>query len=171
MQEIYKMNTQVFRNFLSIQDLEYIEKKILEPRWSCNHGSGAGGLFWGMGGLESDEFFSAYLLNKIKNLTGDDFEVERIYFNGHTACSQGYPHKDSEEEDGRTFLVYCNKVWDLAFGGNTNLLLDDKVESYFPYPRSAIYFKGNILHCATPVSKNFLGIRVTLAFKLFLKKQ
>lgn len=122
-----------------------------------------------MSGLENDEFFSVYLLNKIKDLTKDDFKIERIYFNGHNACSQGYPHKDTEQENGRTFLIYCNRMWDLSFGGNTNLLINNQVESYFPYPKSAIYFKNNILHCASPVSKDFTGVRITLAFKLYLK--
>jgi hypothetical protein len=118
---------------------------------------------------ENDEFFHVYLLNKIKEITKDNLEIERIYFNGHNACSQGSPHIDSDQENARTFLIYCNRVWDLGLGGSTNFIVDNKVESYFPYPKSSIYFKGNILHCATPVSKNFTGIRVTLAFKLLLK--
>lgn len=120
-----------------------------------------------MSGLEDDEFFSVTLLNKIKEITKDNFTVERIYFNGHNACSQGYPHTDSEKENGRTFLIYCNKVWDLALGGSTNFIVDNEVQSFFPYPKSGLYFKSNITHMASPISKDFKGIRVTLAFKLY----
>jgi hypothetical protein len=122
-----------------------------------------------MSGLENDDFFSVHLLSKIKTITEDDFNVERIYFNGHNGCSQGSPHTDTEQDNGRTFLIYCNKVWDMALGGNTSFILKDEVQSFFPYPKSAIYFQNNILHMASPISKNFNGIRVTLAFKLLLK--
>ena len=120
-----------------------------------------------MSGLEEDKFFSVTLLNKIKEETKDNFTVERIYFNGHNACSQGYPHTDSNQENGRTFLIYCNKVWDLALGGSTSFIIDNEVQSFFPYPKSGLYFKNNMLHMASPISKDFKGIRVTLAFKLF----
>lgn len=119
--------------------------------------------------LEDDKFFSSYLLNKIKVTTKNDFDLERIYFNGMNGCGQGYPHKDTEQDNGRTFLIYCNRVWDVAFGGATSFILKNEVQSFFPYPKSAIYFQNNILHMASPVSKEFKGIRVTLAFKLYLK--
>jgi hypothetical protein len=166
------VNTKVYREFLTIEDLDYIETIINKPNWACNHKSNGDNIneavFWKMGDLENDEFFSKYLLNKIKELTGDEFKVERIYFNGHTACGQGYSHQDSFEENGRTFIVYCNKVWNLEHGGGTSILNENReVETYFPYPRSAIYFKHNQVHLANPIGKDFKGVRVTLAFKLY----
>jgi hypothetical protein len=151
--------------------LSVIEQKILQPNWSCYHSStdGEGSLFWQMEKLEDDEFFSVYLLNKIKEITNDNFDVERIYFNGHNACNQGYPHVDSNVENGRTFLTYCNRFWDLKLGGGTSFIVNNEIESFFPYPKSAIYFQNNITHMASPISKDFNGVRVTLAFKLFLK--
>jgi hypothetical protein len=160
----------VYRSFLTEQDLNYIEKKANEPKWSCNHRSNDSpnaSLFWQMSGLENDEFFSKYLLNKIEELTGDKFQIERIYFNGHNACSQGYQHKDSEYDNGRTFLIYCNRVWNLEYGGSTSILINNEVNTYFPYPKSAIYFQNNLVHLASPISKDFKGVRITLAFKLF----
>jgi hypothetical protein len=166
------VDTKVFREFLTYEDLDYIAAKINEPGWSCNHTSNSQDpnacLFWQMGKLENDEFFSVYLLDKIKEVTGDNFKLERIYFNAHNACSQGYQHRDTDDENGRTFLVYCNKVWSFEHGGGTSIINKNKeVETYFPYPRSAIYFQNNLEHLATPISKDFRGVRVTLAFKLF----
>lgn len=164
------IDIKVFRNFLNDEDLNTIEKKILEPKWSCNHSStGETSLFWKMSELENDEFFSVYLLNKIKKITGEDFEIGRVYFNGHNGGGQGYPHTDTEKENGRTFLIYCNRVWDLAFGGSTSFIIDNEVKSFFPYPKSAIYFQNNVLHMASPISKDFKGVRITLAFKLLKK--
>jgi hypothetical protein len=166
------VNTKIFREFLTIEDLDYIETIISTPNWSCFHKSNIqdpnASLFWQMGKLENDEFFSVYLLNKIKEITGDNFELERIYFNAHNACSQGYQHTDSKDKNGRTFLVYCNRFWSFEHGGGTSILNENReVETYFPYPRSAIYFQNNLEHLATPISKDFKGVRVTLAFKLF----
>jgi hypothetical protein len=166
------MQPKVFRNFLNDNDFQTVQSKILEPKWSCNHKSSNdenNSLFWKMEGLETDSFFSQHLFNKIKELTQEDFEIERIYFNGHNACGQGYPHTDSEKEDGRTFLIYCNDKWDLNFGGGTSFLIDNEVKTYFPYPNSAVYFNNNILHMADPIGKDFKGVRVTLAFKLYIK--
>jgi hypothetical protein len=165
------VSTKVFREFLTDQDLQYIEEKISQPQWSCNHRSSDdpnSNSFWKMTGLENDEFFSKYLLDKIKKVTGDEFELERIYFNGHSACSQGNQHIDTPHDNGRTFLVYCNRVWNLEHAGGTSIVNEHReVETYFPYPRSAIYFKHNQVHLANPIGKDFKGIRVTLAFKLF----
>lgn len=164
------MQIKIFRNFLNDDDFKVIQSKILEPKWSCNHRSSSdedNSLFWKMSDLEYDDFFSKYLFNKIKELTQEDFEIDRIYFNAHNAAGQGYPHTDSESENGRTFLIYCNDKWDLKFGGGTSFVINNEVKTFFPYPKSAIYFKNNVVHMADPVSKDFKGVRVTLAFKLF----
>lgn len=169
---INKEDIKEYKNFLTRDELNQIEEKILSPNWSCNHRSNDhGALFWQMSGLENDEFYSVHLLNKIKEVTNDDFIVERIYFNGHNACGQGSPHKDSNSDNGKTFLIYCNSLWAPNLGGGTAFIDNDTddVFQYYPYPRSAIYFRNNIDHFAMPVSKDFRGIRVTLAFKLFKK--
>jgi hypothetical protein len=162
-----------YKNFLNEQDQLEIEKKITSPSWlfgaSSKKVSKNQHFFWQILNLEKDEFYSTHLLNQIKEVTGDDFDVERIYMNGHTACSQGNIHIDSEFEHGRTFLIYCNKSWDTENGGGTTFINEGQVTTYFPYPYSAIYFQNNIHHFASPLGRSFEGLRVTLAFKLFLK--
>jgi len=161
----------VYHNFLTPQEQTIINDIIMRPIWKFGHNSiTEGNLFWKIDALESDEFFSVKLLNKIKEKTGDDFQlVERIYMNGHTAGSHGNTHTDSRDGRGRTFLIYCNQTWNPEFGGSTVFLDGDKVLSTYPYPYSAVYFRNNIEHFASPLSRNFNGLRVTLAFKLFLK--
>jgi hypothetical protein len=160
----------IYHNFLTPQEHTVIDDIIMRPLWRFGHNSTMdGNLFWKINGLETDEFFSVKLLNKIKEKTGDDFDLERIYMNGHTAGSHGNIHTDSQANNGRTFLVYCNQTWNPEFGGSTVFLDGDKVLSTYPYPYSAVYFQNNIKHFAGPLSRNFNGLRVTLAFKLFLK--
>ena len=48
--------------------------------------------FWLMS-LSQNKFFSEYLLNKIESITGSNYNLERVYANGHTYGMKGSPHK------------------------------------------------------------------------------
>ena len=154
-----------YDNFLTEQDKEYIQSIIASPKWQWGHKSNQeGNCFWKLDKLEFDTFFNPYLLNKIKELTGDDLAIERIYMNGHTSGGHGNMHKDSEFDLGRTFIIYCNSEWNIEWGGGTYFAENDTVLNNKPY--SAVYFQNNQEHFAMPISKDFNGLRVTLAFKL-----
>jgi len=84
--------------------------------------------------------------------------------NGHTSGGHGNMHKDSEFEQGRTFLIYCNSEWNIEWGGGTYFAENNTIVNNKPY--SAVYFQNNQEHFAMPISKDFNGLRVTLAFKL-----
>ena len=157
----------IYDNFLTEQDKEYIQSVIDSPRWQFGHGSNrkANNAFWIIPHLQFDLFFSPHLLEKIKELTGDDLMIQNVYMNGHNACSHGNLHKDTQDDHGRTFLVYCNPEWDIEWGGGTYFAENDTIVNCKPY--SAVYFQNNIDHFATPISKDYKGLRVTLAFKLY----
>jgi Rps23 Pro-64 3,4-dihydroxylase Tpa1-like proline 4-hydroxylase len=162
----------VYKNFLTPQEQIVVDETILSPCWRYGHssnGSSDSTSFWQLDGLIKNKFYSSHLLQKISTLTGDSFDVERIYMNGHTAGSHGHPHQDSPHSNGRTFLIYCNKVWQPEMGGATFFQDGDEMESFYPHPYSAIYFQNNIPHFALPVAGDFRGLRVTLAFKLYKK--
>lgn len=156
----------IYDNFLTKQDKDYIQSIIDSPRWKWGHKShnNADDFFWRIGNLEFDEFFNPYLINKIKELTGDNLAIERIYMNGHTGLSHGNLHIDMDLENAKTFLIYCNPEWNIEWGGGTYFAENDTVINNKPY--SAVYFQSNIKHCAMPISKEFYGLRVSLAFKL-----
>lgn len=161
-----------YDNFLSELEISYILNIISSSRWTWGHKSREKdkSFFWKLQGLEKDSFFSERILNKIKKVTGDNFTVERIYMNGQTAGQDGKPHQDSKDDNGRTFLIYCNQDWQPEFGGGTSFLKEDAVlgdvVTVAYTPNSAIYFQNNIFHFASPLSRDFNGLRVTLAFKL-----
>jgi len=162
----------VYRDFLTPQDQLTIDETILSASWKYDHSSTREEYdhsFWQIPNLENHSFYSKYLLQKICDITKDSFDVERIYMNGHTAGSHGNLHIDSPYNHGRTFLIYCNKVWKPEMGGATFFKNEDEMESFYPHPYSAIYFRNNIQHFALPVAGDFKGLRVTLAFKLYLK--
>ena len=165
------MKIKLIKNFLHINDFTEINKKVLEPRWGFNHSSNNSeeeSFFWKLDLNEKeDPYFFTTLYDKIKNVTEDDFYIERVYFNGHNACSSGNIHKDNPSENAKTFLVYCNQAWHPKLGGGTSFVkgMQDIITIY-PYPGSAVYFDGYIPHGAQPISKDFKGTRISLAYKL-----
>ena len=162
-----------YKNFITPKDNKVLLEQIVKPVWQFGHSSNPNNpnsiLFWAQNGLEQDPFYSEYLFNKIKLITGHDFDIRSVYMNGHTSGSHGNVHIDSETSESRTFLIYCNDTWLPEFGGGTTFLCDDDNVTAYPYPYSAIYFPGNVPHFAAPISSTFKGLRVTLAFKLRLK--
>ena len=162
-----------YKDFTIPREIKTIQEQIDKPLWIFGWSSAGldanSNKFWIQQGLESIPFFSEHLFEKIKNRTGHDFDIERIYMNGHTNGSHGNAHRDSEDPRSKTFLIYCNDTWLPDFGGGTTFLCDDDNVTAYPYPYSAVYFSGNIPHFAAPLSPNFKGLRVTLAYKLKLK--
>ena len=163
------MLIKTFENFLTEEEKLTVQAKAAQPVWSFGHSSNgdqAQTIFWKIPDLEKEDFFSKRLAQKIQDLTGDKLAVKQIYMNGHTACSNGNIHTDGQEDDGRTFLIYCNENWHPELGGGTCFLYDNIAHSTYPAPYSAVYFQNNIPHFAMPISRFFNGLRVTLAFKL-----
>jgi hypothetical protein len=160
-----------YKFFLDSREYRIISDEISKPNWTFGHASlgQQGRSFWGKFDLEKNPFFSVSLFNKIKWTTSHDFDIERIYMNGHTGGSHGNTHSDSIDPNGRTFLIYCHEEWNPEHGGGTTFLCDDDNITTYPHPLSAVYFPGIIPHFAAPISNDFRGLRVTLAFKLKLK--
>jgi hypothetical protein len=165
----------VFKDFITPQEQKKINETILSPRWKWGYQSDPNPnrntlfneVFWQITALEKESFYSIDLLNKIKDTIQEEVLIERIYMNGHLASGQGNMHKDSEKDNGRTFLIYCNEDWHPELGGGTSFVNNGEITTYYPHPYSAIYFQNNINHFAAPLSRMFNGLRVTLAFKLF----
>lgn len=161
-----------FSDFLSEEDKEYIQKTIGKPKWEFNHTSDITRSdfirFWIMK-LNDDSFYRVKIFEKIKEITGDDLVLERVYMNGHLSCTHGQFHNDSDEENGRTFLVYCNPEWHPELGGMTCFNVDGNLQMVYPEPWSAVYFQADQFHFAMPISKTFTGLRVTLAYKMKVK--
>lgn len=129
--------------------------------------------FWNIN-LINESYFSEYLFGIIKKriyeITNEEVELLRVYLNGATFGQQGYAHVDGEDDEDRTLLIYCNTNWFTEWGGATAFLECDQVTTVFPKCRKAVYFKGNISHCSHPFTRDYFGLRITLAYKLKVKK-
>lgn len=159
-----------YKNFLSEEHIDYIKSLMYSDNWQYFHNSKHSDLniFWKMS-LTNDEYLNKEVFAVIQSIIDEEVEIERIYFNGHLATGSGKLHTDSNSDDGRTFLIYCNDNWNIEHGGETAFITDDGVAIVSPYPFSAVYFQNNIKHLAQPISKDFQDLRVTLAYKLKLK--
>ena len=170
---------QQYENVLSFQDLQYVKGLILAPSWKWGSQSDPktnpdGNYFWVLPDLIDNKFYSGYLFSKIKELTGDNLELDKIYFNGQTGGQEGAPHRDvaPHKEHGRTFLIYTTDNFKLHYGGGTTFYSEDEGDSVtFPYKYNrGLYFKNNVLHQCAPISRHFKGLRTVLAFKMWLKE-
>jgi hypothetical protein len=125
-------------------------------------------MFWRME-LSDDKYFSEYIFSRVKEITNSDWDIEMIYANGQTFGQGGSLHID--HPDGYTFLIYNNIHWDLQWGGKTFFVDEDEETSLvFPIPNRAILFPGTIYHYAESPTRQFKGLRITTAYKLFPKK-
>lgn len=124
--------------------------------------------------LDDDKFYTEYIFEKVKSIIkvnfNEEVELSRVYLNGATFGQQGYLHQDFWDDFGRTFLIYCNDNWNIEWAGGTVFVRDGGgYETVYPQYNSAVYFDGKIKHFSQPLSRDFYGFRVTLAYKLFVE--
>lgn len=157
----------IYKNFLDDFDKTIIKSSINSSDWQFGNYSKSDLdlLFWKQD-LNNNSFYTDHLYNKIIKLIGEDLFLKSVSFNGNCSSTHGSLHTDSFDESSMTFLIYCNHFWNVEWGGSTIFVLDEEIECVYPQPFSGVYFSGNIVHCSQPLSKLFIGLRVTLAYKL-----
>lgn len=166
-----------YQNVFSISDYEKILNHVYDAKWQFGHGSfdpsdprhKTAYPFWAMS-FKNNEFFTRYLLNIIEEKTNQRYDIFDVYANGHTFGTKGSFHQDWYDDTGRTFLFYANEMWNIDWGGKTMFDFGDG-KYYFsvPQPNSALFFPGVIPHAAEGPTRNFPGLRITIAWKLLLK--
>jgi hypothetical protein len=164
-------------DFFDQEDFEEIQGKTgYGSRWTFGHTSLGKGHpeyhtntpFWKIDFAE-DPFVCDHLLNKIQKKLNTRFRLQHAYANGHTFGQDGSIHVDAQTDNGRTLLLYVNPKWHPMLGGETNFYINDGgVHGVFPKENKAVLFPGKIPHCAAPCTRHFKGLRVTVAWKLFI---
>jgi len=171
---------QTFDNFLTEEEFAECENHLLRPMWERTNSNAAMGvecLFWRMD-LKKDKFFSKHLFTKIQKTLKRKFEIFDLYANGSSTSMASFPHIDAREHGVHVFLLYVNRDWQIEWGGHTTFLnkyfdIDEDTEvgtnetiSILPRPNSALLFPGNIVHLSEAPSREFRGLRQTIAFRL-----
>ena len=95
-------------------------------------------------------------------------QVIRQYANGHTYGLGGQIHTDDERDGHFTLLYYPMPEWRAAWGGETVFYhpSGDLAAAVAPAPNRAVFFDSRIAHAGRAPTRNFAGLRVTIAFKL-----
>lgn len=175
-----------YDNVLTPEEFNEALKCIDRPSWTLMHsGSEEDGhdkklthAFWRMN-LMQDPFFTQHVFQKICNITKNILELVDVYMNGTTTSMCSAAHVDAREDNVYIFMLYMNPEWYIQWGGQTifcDKYWDTKLQrwnngtsdtvSYFPKPNSALYFPGNIIHIADAPSREFWGLRTTLAYRV-----
>ena len=154
---------EVYDNFFPKEIHEEVFEKLMEPGWRFRGGS-LRNTFWHHDGLEQQDYFADFLYRTICEKLNKTFKsVKRIYANGQTACQCGNPHRDDGD---LTFLYYPSLVWDIKWQGH--LIFPESERVIFHKPNRAVLFTGKQLHYADAPSRFFNGLRISLAYKLWV---
>ena len=126
--------------------------------------------FWNMdlNGNEAADAIWQHSKARCELRIGSSLEVLRQYANGHTFGQGGRPHTDDSTPGTYTLLYYPMPQWHKDWDGGTVFQeKDGEVISTIQYkPNRAVLFDARILHYGRAPSRMFLGLRVTVAYKL-----
>lgn len=171
-----------YDDVFSNEELDEIHKATQTPRWEITNSNPEQGerTFWRMN-LMQDKFFNSTLLKKVSKIINKKVELEDVYFNGTTTSMASAAHIDAREHGVYVFLVYLNPEWHIQWGGQTiflnkyfdveteEMLGDLKSKNYFPKFNFATFFPGNIVHIAEAPTRDYYGLRITLAYRVRIK--
>ena len=157
-----------YRNFVNPDDWGYIQTKLKSGQWTLtgsSNGDPGASPFWNMD-LNTDEFFTKYLFEKIPN---GPWKLERVYANGHQNGQDGEFHQDSTKQTAWTFMLYATDVRIEMldrYGGTTEFKLEKDTISQRPEPNLGILFKSDIVHKGNSPCRYTNDMRMTIAWKL-----
>jgi hypothetical protein len=104
-----------------------------------------------------------------KYIPKEQYTLVRAYCNLGTISDYQEIHVDSNSnKESRTLLIYCNKIWENNWGGETFFYSDDLEEVQFVsknIPGRAIIFDGRIPHLAKIQHSFAQTYRFTIAIK------
>lgn len=157
---------------LTPEQCERAAEVVAQKRWYFGNSSGHGGEpgFWKMdldGEPHIDAIWQA-LRGRCEEQAGGALRVLRQYANGHTYGLGGRTHVDDTRPGSFTLLYYPMPIWHPAWGGETVFHRPDGevVLAVLPKPNRALLFDARIPHEGRAPSRDFSGLRVTIAFKL-----
>lgn len=165
---------QEFGNILTPDEHKTCVSFLQQRRWSfdnwAKHEEDKGILCWSMWGLEEESFFNTTVMNRIRAITGVNYQYDRIYANGQTFGQDGVFHVDAHDSNQHTFLYYPAEINPLdvyEFGGETQFLQDNgDMYHVYPFLNTGVLFDGRIWHRGMGPNKGATQLRISVAFKL-----
>ena len=151
-------------NFLDKDDLVKIDSCLEDVRWVLQTSKGKKEeLTFLFSEKTDDPFFNSYLYDKVaEKLDGDNYKLDRVYFNGQWNGREGTLHQDGCDV---TSLLYVSP-YEYGWGGFTEIMTESEPTLVYPIPNRLMIFPGNIPHKAYSFAYQTCPLRVTLAFKI-----
>jgi hypothetical protein len=163
---------QIVNNFLPPKIQLAILEILRKPGWNLGHLPAIEGdstppsKLWHMNNLERFTLFSEVIFKVICKRFQTRFKIKRIYANAQIACQKGDIHTDDGD---LTFLYYPLQEWRPEWGGSLMFYKGAEVAECVSYvPNRAVMFPAKIIHGAEAPSKDYDGMRVSVAWKLLL---
>jgi len=159
----------VFENFLPHDQQLEVLRVLQDPAWVLGSapvikGDDPPSRIWHMNFLEERPLFSETIFAKVQEALGIPVKIQRVYANGQLACQQGHMHLDDGDV---TFLYYPLEDWKPEWAGNLLFFKEANVRACVSYaPNRALAFPTNLPHRAEAPSREYNGLRVSVAWKL-----
>ena len=149
-------------NFLDEKDIQKITSNRLT--WNLQTSNPVKGeLSFLMSEKTDDPFFNSYLYDKVvEQLDGDNYRLQRVYFNGQWNGREGTLHRDGCDF---TSLIYMTD-YEYGWGGFTEIMTKPEPTLIYPIPNRLVIFPGNIYHKAYSFAYQNCPLRISLAFKI-----
>jgi Rps23 Pro-64 3,4-dihydroxylase Tpa1-like proline 4-hydroxylase len=169
------MNIQIYNGVFTKEQHEYIvAQTVLGSTWQFSGYSNTpnSAKFWYMD-LNNNEVFAKDFLQRIEELTKQQFELDKVYANGQTHGLSGEMHQDVAGGNGtwRTFLYYVGPEWKPGWGGATAFhdVKTGGIQLIYPTPNAGVLFDSEIWHQGQEPTRACYELRITVAWKLKLK--
>lgn len=174
----------IYDNFFPAEDFQACaEEAELCKSYGVLHGAGMADTGfkynWLIFSQDSPVFASKNferLWQQAKTILPEDSKLSRCYVNAHTFGVEDTIHiDDADLEHGLTVIVYLNLAWYPEWFGQTvfwntrdrfEANANDITMSVLPKANRVLVFDKNIPHCVAPLSRRFMGVRLTCMFKV-----
>ena len=149
-------------NFLDEKDIQKITSNRLT--WNLQTSNPVKGeLSFLMSEKTDDPFFNSYLYDKVvEQLDGDNYRLQRVYFNGQWNGREGTLHSDGCDFTSLIYMTHYEYVW----CGFTVIMTKPEPTLIYPIPNRLVIFPCNIYHKAYSFAYQNCPLRISLAFKI-----
>lgn len=153
----------IFDNFLSKEDLTLIHNYVKRVNsWDIQTSTRNSPNEFLYYDVSNEKYFNTYLCEKIKEKLENNYNLERIYFNGQWFARNGDFHVDGTSI---TVLIYISE-YQFGWGGFTEFILSDNENLVVsPIQNRMICFSGSITHKAYSFAHQDCPMRISLSYK------
>ncbi len=94
-------------------------------------------------------------------------DIYRVEGTADVVGGGGYPHSDHTSPEAMSLLYFANCDWDPSWSGETKFFDtqgEEILRAVLPRPGRGVLFPSRMVHCASPTSRTFKGLRISLSF-------